>query len=181
MVMSQFELLERAEGEATDAATVVALSLTSLATEFDCARETMKRRLDQHKVLPCGQRRGFPVYRLRDALAAWRADEAAGWDIDALSPLERRAYYQSENERIKVEVSTGSLVPAAEVEADYAELVKKIAQFFDTLPDVLERDAGITGEQVIRVQEACDRMREAIYAAVTDDVREREHGNGSQE
>lgn len=39
--------------------------------------------------------------------------------------MERRAYYQSENERLKVETTTGLLVPAAEVEADYAELVKK--------------------------------------------------------
>jgi hypothetical protein len=150
-------------------------SLSRLADEFGIARETVAKRLRDANVAPSGKRSGYDVYRLADAAPAIvgaqvRAETSA--DPRDLPPLERRAYYQSENERIKVEVSTGALVPAAEVEADYAELVKKIAQFFDTLPDVLERDAGITGEQVMRVQEACDRVRNAMYEAVTDGVRE---------
>ncbi len=86
-----------------------------------------------------------------------------------LPPMERRAYYQSENERLKVESTIGQLVPAAEVEADYAELVKKVVQFFDTLPDVLERKAGLTPEQVVKVQDECDRVRQSMYEGITDD------------
>ena len=86
-----------------------------------------------------------------------------------LPPMERRAFYQSENERLKVEQSLGTLVPAAEVEADYADLVKTVVQFMDTLPDVLERDCSLSPPQVIKVQEACDEVRMAMFKKVTGD------------
>jgi len=42
-------------------------------------------------------------------------------------------------------------------------------QFFDTLPDVLERKAGLTPEQVVKVQDECDRVRQSMYEGITDD------------
>ena len=38
-------------------------------------------------------------------------------------------------------------------------------QFFDTLPDVLERKAGLTPEQVVKVQDECDRVRQSMRAS----------------
>jgi hypothetical protein len=153
-------------------------SISRLADEFGLDRRTVAKRLRDAHVQPCGKRGGSDVYRLADAAPALvdraLADpEQQQKNPRDLPPMERRAFYQSENERLKVEVSTGALIPAPEVEADYAALVKVVAQFFDTLPDVLERDAGLTGEQVERVQEACDRVRQAIYEkVVSDDVRD---------
>jgi hypothetical protein len=150
-------------------------SVTQLAKETGRARETVSKRLRDAGVAPAGKRAGYDVYRLTDAMQALygSTESEATANPRDLPPLERRAFYQSENERLKVEVATGALVPAPEVEADYAAFVKLVAQFFDTLPDVLERDCGLTGEQVERVQEACDRVRQQMYEKVLeDDVRE---------
>lgn len=152
-------------------------SVARLADEFGMDRRTAAKRLRDAGIPPAGKRAGNDIYRLADAAAALvQPASAVGADgvIDPrdLPPMERRAFYQSENERLKVETTTGQLVPAAEVEADYAELVKKIVQFFDTLPDVLERKAGLSPEQVVKVQDACDGVRQTMYEAITDDVRD---------
>lgn len=152
-------------------------SIARLADEFGMDRRTAAKRLRDAGVAPMAKRAGHDVYRMADAAAALvqapGASAATGiLDPRDLPPMERRAFYQSENERLKVETTTGQLVPAAEVEADYAELVKKVVQFFDTLPDVLERKAGLTPEQVVKVQDACDGVRQTMFEAITDDLRD---------
>lgn len=149
-------------------------SISQLASEFGMDRKTVSKRLREAGVAPTGKRGGYDVYRLHDAVQPLfgRTDAEAAANPRDLPPLERRAFYQSENERLKVEVATGALVPAPEVESDYADFVKLVAQFFDTLPDVLERDCGLTGEQVERVQEACDRVRQQMFEKVIEAVPE---------
>ena len=150
-------------------------SVARLADEFGMDRRTASKRLKEAGVPPFDKRNGNDVYRLADAAGALvqQSHGVVGPDgiLDPreLPPMERRAYYQSENERLKVEATIGQLVPAAEVEGDYAELVKKVVQFFDTLPDVLERKAGLTPEQVVKVQDECDRVRQSMYEGITDD------------
>jgi len=155
-------------------------SVARLADEFGMDRRTASKRLKEAGISPSGRRSGNDIYRLADAAPALvQALPGGGGGADFvdprdLPPMERRAYFQSENERLKVETTTGQLVPAAEVEADYAEMVKKVVQFFDTLPDVLERKAGLTPEQVVKVQDECDRVRQSMYEGITDDdVRDR--------
>lgn len=150
-------------------------SIGRLAEEFRMDRRTASKRLKEAGIPPLAKRGGHDVYRLADAAAALVDSIGPGAGVDGvvdprdLPPMERRAFYQSENERLKAESTIGQLVPAAEVEADYAELVKKVVQFFDTLPDVLERKAGLTPDQVVKVQDECDRVRQSMYEGITDD------------
>ena len=61
----------------------VELSLSQLAAECGMARETVSRALDLAAVKPCGERRGYPVYRLKAclrALAAYLRPEGEGPD-----------------------------------------------------------------------------------------------------
>jgi hypothetical protein len=44
--------------------------------------------------------------------------------------------------------------------------MKTLAQTLDTLPDVLERDAGLSGETVQIVQRVIDAARESMYSDV---------------
>ncbi|EWC53106.1 hypothetical protein XAR_0546 [Xanthomonas citri pv. glycines str. 8ra] len=49
-----------------------------------------------------------------------------------------------------------------------------MVQFFDTLPDVLERKLSLSPEQVIKAQEECDRVRQSMYEAISDEpIRDR--------
>jgi len=152
-------------------------SISRLAEEFGMDRKTVSGRIRDAGIPPAGKRSGYDVYRLADVAAAVLGfDEGAGGsegviDPRDLPPKDRKDYYQSENERLKVETTMGTLVPAVEVEADMADLVKQIVQFLDTLPDDLERKLALKPEQVVKVQERCDRIRQLMYEKVmTDEV-----------
>lgn len=151
-------------------------SIARLAEEFGRDRKTVSARIRQAGVAPIGKRNGYEVYRMVDVapllVEPSELLEYGSLDPRDLPPIERRAYYQSENERLKVESTTGQLVPAAEVEADMARLVKQVTQTLETLPDVLERDCALSREQVTRVQESCDELRQAMYEAVIGDIEE---------
>ncbi len=65
-----------------------------------------------------------------------------------LPPLERRAWYQSERERVHLEREQEHLVPAEEVREQLALVIKITNQFLDTLPDVLERDCRLPTDAI---------------------------------
>ena len=138
-------------------------------------RRTVAKRLRDAGLPPAGKRNGSDVYQLADVALAILAPEVAasegGGVVDPrdLPPKDRKDFYQSENERLKVETTMGALVPAVEVEAEMAELVKMTVQFIETLPDVLERKLSLSADQVIAVQERCDHIRQQLYDKITQD------------
>jgi hypothetical protein len=152
----------------------VRLSIARLAAEFGMARETVSKRLQQAHVQPDGKRNGYPVYRLRDACPALldpaAFDEEGNPDPRSLPPDKRNAWYQSELRRTDLEMRCRQLIPAAEVEVEFATLVKEVVQFLDTLPDALERDAELSGEQVEALGESIARQRAAMHAKLTEGV-----------
>ena len=142
-------------------------SISWLAEQFGMDRKTVSKRIREAGIPPTGKDGGYDVYSLAD-VAAVLVDPAAGpvpgvIDPRDLPPKDRKDYNQSENERLKVETTMGALVPAVEVEADMAELVKMAVQFLETLPDVLERKLSLQPDQVIKVQERCDHIRQQLY------------------
>ncbi len=56
---------------------------------------------------------------------------------------ERKAWYQSERERLKFEQETAQLIPASDVRREFAIWAKAVVQVLETLPDILERDCGL--------------------------------------
>ena len=158
----------------------IRLSISRLATEFGMARETVAKRLRSAGIQADGKKDGYPVYRLRDAapalIEAAPTDEAGDVDPDKLPPEKRRAWFQSERERMELEAKAGKLIPALEHERDMARLVGMVVQAFETLPDVLERDEGLQPHQVERVQQVLDEVRGKLYDRIVsdeDDVRRR--------
>lgn len=149
---------------------LVRLSIARLAEEFGMARETVSKRLAQAQVQPDGKRNGYPVYRLRDACPALLEpaayDEDGNPDPSSLPPDKRNSWYQSEIRRLEVEMKCGELIPAGEVEIEMADLVKSLLQFTDTLGDSLERDCGLTPEQVEAVHSAVAKHRASFYREV---------------
>lgn len=146
---------------------IVRYSIARLAEEFGMGRDTVSKRLAQANVKPDGKRNGYPVYRLRDVcpvlLNSSAYDEDGIPDPRTLPPDMRKAWYQSEIARLNVEQTTGQLIPAAEAETQYAELVKGLVQFLDTLGDQLERDCALLPEQVERMNESISQQRQALY------------------
>lgn len=88
-------------------------------------------------------------------------------DPEKLPPKERKDWYEGEWKRRDLQVRDGELLPASEVEVEWSSLVKTLANFLDTLFDVLERDSGLTGAQVERGRQLIDREREKLYRQLT--------------
>lgn len=90
-------------------------------------------------------------------------------DPDKLEPFKRRAFYQGELEKLKLETERRELIPRIEVEQEMAAQLKVTAECFDTLPDILERDCGLTPAVLSKVEACLDRAREELYRRMTEE------------
>lgn len=147
----------------------VELSISQVSLETGFTRETVSKRLTESGVQASGKRRGYPVYRMRDILPALYQSLDGETDPDKLKPFERRAFYQGELDKLKLQAERGELVPSFEVERQMARLFKLLTQRLDTLPDLLERDVGATPMQLVRIEQEVDKIRESMYLEICDD------------
>ena len=142
----------------------IRVSLSGLSREFGIARETVGRRLAAAGVQSDGKRATWPVYRLGAAaralvLAEMPALADGGNDPDRMSPTDRHAWFKSETSRLAVEQSQGLLVPAEEVRAEMAGIIKGTVQMLDTLPDILERDCSLGPVELGHVEKMIRQVR----------------------
>ena len=120
------------------------MSVAAMALEVSSTHETITKRIADAKLQPSGQRRGFPVYRLKDLLRAINQTTDGKLDPEKLPPFERQAHFKAEIAKLNFERELARLIPAGKVEHGYAHIFKTVARVFDTLPDTLERDCGLT-------------------------------------
>lgn len=81
---------------------------------------------------------------------------------DKMDPFRRKAHFQAESTKLAMERAAGDLVPVEEVRAEMANIAKAVIQTLDILPDVLERDAGISPKAVARCQELISLERDKL-------------------
>ncbi|MDT8895469.1 DUF1441 family protein [Halomonas sp. I1] len=155
-------------------------NISRLADAFGLDRGTVRRRLKEAGVVPAGTRNGVNVYALKDAGPALFGDtmSAGGIGPDEMPPSDRKAWYQSENERIKLEKDLRLLVPVEEAHREMSLLAKAVASGLDSLADMLERDAGLPPEAIELVEHTTDALREQMYQAIVVDDDDEEVSSG---
>ena len=129
-------------------------SVRRLADELECDRATLARRIREAGLKPARQHCGHDQFRLRPVAELVFGQSGVVADPRELKPMDRRAWFQSERERMRLLEEAGLLIPAGEVEADMAELVRGFVQFLDSLPDVLEQNkigSASSRERVLRL------------------------------
>lgn len=142
----------------------------SRAAELLCMdRKTVSKRIAEANIAPAGMRDGYPVYDGRRVCEACLLPQGAtdgeqAIDPRNLKPMDRRAWYQSERERMAVEAEARQLIPAIEVHAEMAEMARGFVQFLDTLPDVLERRVHLRPEQIEAMHDQITIERQRLYA-----------------
>ena len=141
-------------------------SQSRIADELGIDRRTVKKYLGD--TAPDGKIRGSNAWHLRTFIVPLYAAVTTKTPVDTsdpdeMAPKDRKDWYQSENERIKLEKEQSLLIPADEVAKEYAALAKPIVQALDSLPDVLERDLNLDGKTVNAIQGVIDSQREFIY------------------
>ncbi|VTP62147.1 Protein of uncharacterised function (DUF1441) [Serratia rubidaea] len=87
-------------------------------------------------------------------------------DVDKMLPPDRKAWFQSERERLKFEQETNELIPAEDVAREFSAMAKAMVQVLETLPDILERDCALPPSAVSRVQSIIDDLRDQIALKV---------------
>lgn len=162
-------------GDVTEIGAGVHLSLSALAQEFGCARETLKKRLAAADVRPAGEHRGNSVWRLRDAFQAWVVCPEANIGPEALPPAARKAHYQALREEILYRQECGDLVPVDQYREELGRVAKAIGLFMDTLPDQIERRCGLSGHQVTVVVEQVAKLRDELAIEFAADPDDEEH------
>lgn len=148
-------------------------SISRLARETGLARDTVRKQLAG--VQPSATRKGHPVYTLGDACPAiFGAPGVAGPgdgtnDPDQMEPADRDRWYASEVRRLDYEQKIGQLIPHEDVARTFAAAFKRVSSALDTLTDVVEREAGLSADQVAEVQRVVDGIRSDLYAQLADD------------
>ena len=94
-----------------------------------------------------------------------------------LSPQAANHLASAQLKKIKVDRELGKLLSVDDVRLEWARMLKGLMATLETLPDVIERDAGLTPEQVVALVTVLDRVREHLYQQmITADDRQVAHG-----
>ncbi|EEV6001963.1 DUF1441 family protein [Escherichia coli] len=156
----------------------LALNISQVAALSGLHRQTVSERLK--KIKTAGGHDKLKLYKLTDILAELLKlpPPVAEGEMD---PHDRKAWYQSERERLKFEQEVGELIPASDVAREFAEMAKAMVQVLETLPDILERDCALEPSAVMRVQSIIDDLRDEIARRVADDSKPEDEEEENQE
>lgn len=105
-----------------------------------------------------------------------RPHDVSEFDPDLLPPSERKAWYESEFKKRQLQELDGELMRGEIHEREMAEVIKIVVAGLERLPDLLERDAGISGKAVIKCRDIIDDLRNAVYQELVDGPPEGEEG-----
>lgn len=137
-------------------------SLNQFSREFGIARETVAKRLSDANVKPSGERRGHPVYKVKDASMAILLPQVTPGSFDnpdLMAPSDRRHWYASELDKTKLQREQGLLVSVEDCREQLVEVIMAGLPIFDSLADELERDFGLPPEIITKVEEKVDALR----------------------
>lgn len=95
-----------------------------------------------------------------------------------MDPADRDRWFASEKRRLEMEQLVGTLVPYEQVAATFAESFKRVAAALDTMTDVIEREVGLSPEQVAEMQKIIDGVRRDLYRQLADVGDDEDEGDG---
>ena len=145
------------------------LNISQLAALSGVHRQTAAARL-QNLPVAGGHESNLKLYRVVDIVSAFLAlpPPVAEGEMGA---HERKAWYQSERERLKFEQETAQLIPADDVRKEMAIWGEIVSEELEKLPSILARDVGLKPMAVNRVQSIIDDLcNQIISRMVKNDV-----------
>lgn len=149
----------------------IQVTVRALSRELEMAPETLLGRLRDWNIRPVDRRtvQGGAVdyYQLKhifDALTASARIE----DPDSLPAGERDAYYRSEQRKDDLRKSRGELIQVDDARMVLADLVEIRSNFYDLIPDRLQRHIGLTPEALTLIETEIDKLRAEEAATLAD-------------
>lgn len=139
-------------------------SLRQIADALAVDRSVIARLVKDRGINPIGRAGAHPTYAVRDLAAALRES-----DPERESPFQQLARAKAARERMKLAAEARELIPRLEVQQGYAKIMKAAAHSLDTLPDLLERDCGLSPAAIARTERAIDALRVELHRALVAD------------
>lgn len=139
------------------------LNINQVASLTGLHRQTVASRLMSVPLAP-GSNAKLKLFSIVDILTDLlnRTPDSNQRKVDEMIPTDRKAWFQSERERLKLEEETAELIPASDVAREYSSMAKAVVTTLETLPDILERDCGLQPAAVSRVQAIIDDLRDQL-------------------
>ena len=146
------------------------LSINSIALALSMDRQTVGKRLDAANAIPQGTK-GKARYRLLDVIRALAADvgansEAISYSDQLAISRTRKTEVETQAAELKLQTAAGTLIHKSVA----IEMVEKLTittdHFLLTLADQLEIDAGLSGAQVEKMNEAIRGQRRRLVDSI---------------
>lgn len=142
-------------------------NLTRLAEALGLSRDTVRKRLRDAGVKPVSKQGNAPVYQLAEAAeAVFRPSQVVVSDLhdpSKMAPKDRKDWFQSETERLKVQTDQGLLIPEQDYRLDLYTVLSDVVSFFENLPDKMERTGLFDPGQLELLEKEGDVYREQLY------------------
>lgn len=132
---------------------------------FEISLPTLEKWLREGAPIVQRGERGFSWVLDLKAVAEWRYTahlDNGGVDPEKLQPLERKQWYDGERVRRELQIRDRELIQADELEASIGTSYASIAQSLLSLPDYLERRAGLSPEQAEVAESAIHEALDAL-------------------
>lgn len=141
-------------------------SIARAALICSCSRDAIRKRIGSANLQPVADDgRGNALYRIFDVVRAFlgvegsEAKEGKPADPEKMSGPDRNAWYQAEGRKLDLLERMSKLVPIELWQREADTVYRELAQFLETLPDVLERDAHLDAQTVELLNESVRRYR----------------------
>jgi terminase small subunit / prophage DNA-packing protein len=122
-------------------------------------------------------RRGCPVVGRGERGKAWKLDllEVAKWRFKPAVDTSAPGQLDGRQERARLDrakanlaednlmLRRGQLIPAEDFRQALSDAFKTVAMTLESLPDLLERDAGLPPQAVDKTIQIIDKLREQMY------------------
>lgn len=157
------------------------LNINQIASITGLHRQTVSARLRNVSLAP-GSNPKLKLFTIPAILTELIATgDAVQIDVDKMLPPDRKAWFQSERERLKFQQETSELIHSDEVSREISSMAKAVVQVLETLPDILERDCALNPSAVARVQTIIDDLRDQLAQKVFEaDTPEQEEAQSEE-
>lgn len=139
-------------------------AIGTFAIEFGITRDVLRRILAEAGVQAVGKRSGHPLYRLRDVYGALARQQ----NQVSMSPYARQALARAIEIEDRIRVRRQELVEVDDVQRQFGLVFQSVARAFDTAVDGLERDLGMSPEQVSFLEQHFDSVRNELADELGD-------------
>lgn len=160
-------------------------SLSQLAVIFDLDNREIARKI--HGLPPCGERMGYPIYKLADA-AAYLVPPNKRDIVDAikrlrpadLPPSLTKEYWAAQKMRAEFEEEQGDLWRTGEVVELLGEVFKRMRMSILLMRDQVDRQTRLTDQQKDIIQTLGDGVLNELSQSLIEQFKNDKRRPGSQ-